>query len=222
VSSNISEKGKDSPKERAKERMDDACDAEEKGQAGRPRCPVTHQNILKAACELVDEVGYANLTIEGIAARACVGKTTIYRRWPNKASIVMDAILEEVSPKIPFPDTGDTREDIRRQMRALLKELSGPMGRKIALLLANSQLDKEMAEAFRTRWIELRRAEAREVIRRGVERGELRRDIDAEALVDALYGPVYFRLLGGHAPLTSKYADALVELVMSGAAQSDS
>jgi AcrR family transcriptional regulator len=199
--------------------MDDACEAEEKGPAGRPRCPVTHQNILKAACELVDEVGFANLTIEGIAARACVGKTTIYRRWPNKASIVMDAIFEEISPKIPFPDTGDAREDLRRQMRALVKALNGPMGRKIALLLANSQLDEEMAEAFRSRWIDARRAEAKEVIKRGVERGELRKDVDAEVMVDALYGPIYFRLLGGHAPLTLKYADALVNLVMSGAAQ---
>src|SRR5262245_49778181 len=83
--------------------MDDAGDAEEKGPAGRPRCPVTHQNILKAACELVDEVGFANLTIEGIAARACVGKTTIYRRWPNKASIVMDAIFEEVRRRSRSP-----------------------------------------------------------------------------------------------------------------------
>jgi AcrR family transcriptional regulator len=201
--------------------MDDACDAEEKGQAGRPRCPVTHQNILNAACELVDEVGYANLTIEGIAARACVGKTTIYRRWPNKASIVMDAIFEEISPKIPFPDTGDACEDIRRQIRALVKELSGPMGRKIALLMANSQFDEEMAEAFRLRWIDARREDARQVIARGVARGEIRKDVDAEALIDALYGPVYFRLLGGHAPLTLKFADALVEVVMGARARSD-
>lgn len=219
MSSRNSEKRKDSPRDFPKEFMDDACEAEEKGPAGRPRCPVTHQNILKAACELVDEVGFANLTIEGIAARACVGKTTIYRRWPNKASIVMDAIFEEISPKIPFPDTGDAREDLRRQMRALVKALNGPMGRKIALLLANSQLDEEMAEAFRSRWIDARRAEAKEVIKRGVERGELRKDVDAEVMVDALYGPIYFRLLGGHAPLTLKYADALVNLVMSGAAQ---
>jgi AcrR family transcriptional regulator len=217
VSSRISEKQKGPPPRPP----ENECDAEEKGQAGRPRCPVRRQNILKAACELLDEVGFANLTIEGIAARACVGKTTVYRRWPNKAGIVMDAILEEISSRAPFPDTGSAREDLRRRMRALVKELSGPLGRRIAMLLANSQFDEETAEAFRARWIEQRRAEALQVIKRGVERGEIRKDADPEALLDALYGPIYFRLLGGHAPLTPRYADALVDLVMNGAARTD-
>jgi AcrR family transcriptional regulator len=195
------------------------CDAEGKGPAGRPRCPVKHQNILKAACELLDEVGFANLTIEGIAARAGVGKTTIYRRWPNKASIAMDAIFEEVSSRMPSPDTGSAREDLRRLLRALVKELGGPMGCKVAMLLANSQFDEEVSVAFRARWTDQRRAEALRIIERGVGRGEIRRDADPEALLDALYGPVYFRLLGGNSPLTPRYADALVDLVMRGAAR---
>jgi hypothetical protein len=73
-----------------------------------------------------------------------------------------------------------------------------------------------MAETFRTRWVEPRRDEARQVIVRGIERGEIRKDLDADVLLDALYGPVYFRLLAGHAPLTQGFADALAELVMSG------
>lgn len=184
--------------------------------AGRPRCPLAHLNILKATRELLDEVGFTCLTIEGIAARAGVGKTTIYRRWPNKASIVMDAFFEETSPKTHFADSGDVREDIRRQVRKMVKELSGPTGRKVATLLANGQFDEEMAEAFRLRWIEHRRNEACQVIRRGIERGEIRKDVNPEVLVDALYGPIYFRLLGGHAPLTRHFADELAELVISG------
>lgn len=199
--------------EKVEESSDEACEAKA---LGRPRCPLTHQNILEATRELIDEIGYGNLTIEGIAARAGVGKTTIYRRWPNKSSIVLDAFFEDVSAPISFPDTGNVREDIRRQMRKLVKELNGPTGCKIATLLANGQFDKEMAETFRTRWVEPRRDEARRVIELGIERGEIRKDVNADVLLDALYGPVYFRLLAGHAPLTTGFADALAELVMSG------
>ena len=191
----------------------EACEAK---QPGRPRCPVTHQNILQAARELVEETGFDRLTMEGVAARAGVGKTTIYRRWPNKANLVLDAFFEEVSPPPAFADTGNVRADLRRHLRKFVKELNGRLGCKISMLLANGQFDEEMAEAFRARWIEPRRDEARQVIRRGIERGEIRREVDADVLVDALYGPVYFRLLAEHAPLTQHFADALVELVMSG------
>lgn len=205
MSSKISVKGEES--------FDEAFEAKH---PGRPRCPVAHQNILKAARELVEEIGFDCLTVEGIATRAGVGKTTIYRRWPNKASIVLDAFFEEVSSQTSFPDTGNVREDIRRQMRQFINELNGPLGCKLSLLLANGQFDEEMAEAFRIRWIQPRRDEAQQVIQRGIVRGEIRQEIDPDVLVDALYGPVYFRLLAEHAPLTESFADKLVELVMSG------
>lgn len=190
--------------------IEESCDAKH---AGRPRCPVTHQNILKAARELMDEIGFECLTIEGIAARAGVGKTTIYRRWPNKTSIVLDAFLEAESPKTSVADTGSLREDLQRQMRKLVKELNGPVGRSIATLLASAQFDDEMKEAFRERWIEPRRAEMRRIIQQGMERDQIRKT-DPDLLLDALYGPVYFRLLGGHAPLTASFADALTELML--------
>ncbi len=199
--------------DRLEESLDEGCEAK---QPGRPRCPVTHQNILKATRELVEEVGYNSLTIEGIATRAGVGKTTIYRRWPNKASIVLNAFFEDLSPATTFPDTGNVREDLRRHLKKFVKELNGPLGCKISMLLANGQLDEEMAEAFRAQWIKPRRDEARQVIQKGIERGEIHQDIDPELLVDALYGPIYFRLLAGHAPLTPSFADSLTELVMSG------
>ena len=195
------------------ESFDEACEAKH---PGRPRCPLTHQNILKATRELVDEAGFDCLTIEGIATRAGVGKTTIYRRWPNKASIVLDAFFEDLSPSVSFPDTGNAREDMRRHLKKFVKELNGPLGCKISMLLANGQFDEEMADAFRMQWIEPRRDEARQVIQRGIERGEIRQNVDPELLVDALYGPIYFRLLAGHAPLTQNFAESLTELVMSG------
>lgn len=193
--------------------VDESCEAKA---PGRPRCPLTHQNILQATRELVDEIGFANLTIEGIAARAGVGKTTIYRRWPNKSSIVLDAFFEDISSTCSFADTGKVRQDIRRQLRKLVKELNGPTGCKVATLMANGQFDKEMAEAFRARWIERHRNDALTLIKRGMETGEIRKEADPEVLVDALYGPIYFRLLAGHAPLTQRLADDLTDLVIDG------
>lgn len=213
MSSKISVKAKAALEEPLDESAEETCTAKH---AGRPRCPLTHQNILQATRELVEADGFDGLTIEGVAARAGVGKTTIYRRWPNKASLVLDAFLEEVAPPVAFTNTGDTREDLRRYLRKFVKELQGPLGCKISLLLANGQFDEEMAQAFRTRWIEPRCAEAQQVIQRAIARGEIRREVDAAVLVDALFGPVYFRLLGEHAPLTPGFADELVNLVMSG------
>lgn len=183
---------------------------------GRKRCPLTHQNILCAARTLLAEIGFADLTIEGIAERAGVGKTTIYRRWPNKASLVLDAFIEATIKEIPFPDTGSVQEDLRLQMRRLIKWMNGAEGHTIAKLIGGAQDDAELAEAFRSRWLTGRREEARQIIQRGKERGEIRADLDPEVLLDALYGPLYFRLLIGHAPLTPGYADKLVTLVMSG------
>ncbi len=183
---------------------------------GRKRCPVAHQNILCAARALLEEIGFADLTIEGIAERAGVGKTTIYRRWPNKASIVLDAFIEAANKVIPFSDTGSVREDLRLQMRRMIKLMNGTEGHTIATLIGGAQADAELAEAFRARWLAVRREEARQIIARGKTSGEIRANIDPEVLLDALYGPLYFRLLIRHAPLTPGYADKLVSLVMSG------
>lgn len=193
------------------------CDEESHSKApGRRRCPVAHQNILCAARTLLEEIGFADLTIEGIAERAGVGKTTIYRRWPNKASVVLDAFIEAATKQLPFPDTGSVQEDLRLQMRRMVKLMNGTEGRTIATLIGGAQADAELAEAFRSQWLTARREEARQIIKRGKGRGEIRADIDPEVLLDALYGPLYFRLLIGHAPLTPGYADKLVRLVMSG------
>ena len=190
-------------------------DCEEK-QAGRPRCPVTHQAILEAARALMAETGFTGLTIEGIAERAGVGKTTIYRRWPDKANLVMDAFFTCANPKLAFPDTGTLREDLLRQMRALIREFNGPTGQTIASLIAGMQSDAALAAAFRQQWIEARRAESRAVVERSQARGELRADIEPDVLLDALHGPLYFRLLTKYAPLNATFAERLVDLVLSG------
>ena len=183
---------------------------------GRPRCPTTHQAILDAANNLLDEIGFTNMSLEGIAARAGVGKATIYRRWSNKASVVMDAFLAATAKEIAFPNTSSAREDIRRQMRSVVKVLNGPRGRTIATLIGVVQSDNELAEAFRTRFVAVRRGEAKAVVQRGIANGEFKPDMDLESVLDCLYGPLYFRLLIGHEKASAKYADQLVDLVLRG------
>jgi AcrR family transcriptional regulator len=167
--------------------------------------------ILRAARELLDRRGFQRLTIEGIAARAGVGKATIYRWWPSKAALVMDAVLAAASPRIPFPDTGSAREDLRRQIASVIELYTHTKtGRGITALIAESQHDSSLAESLRDRFIASRRADAAMVFERGIERGELRADLDVDVAIDALYGAVYYRLLVSHAPLDSAYADTLI------------
>ena len=161
------------------------------------------------------------MTVEAIAERAGVSKATIYRWWPNKAAIVMDGFLSMVSAEVPFPHTGHAREDIRIHMRRLAEALGGKMGRTVAALIAEGQADPELAEALRSRWLSVRRTEAKEILELGIERGELREDLDPEVAVDILYGPIYYRMLVGHAPLAEDFANALADHVFAGFSAGD-
>jgi AcrR family transcriptional regulator len=187
---------------------------------GRPRCEKAHQCILDAAYELLQEVGFAALTVEGVAARAGVGKPTIYRRWANKAQLAMDAFLTAVNPELSFPDTGLVKEDFREQMQQLLKVMQSPRGETIATIIGGAQMDTDLIEAFRENWLMPRRKEAKQVFKRGVERGELQKDIDLDIAIDLLYSPLLYRLLLKHAPLTSDFVDGLIDAVMGGLAKS--
>jgi AcrR family transcriptional regulator len=183
---------------------------------GRPRSERARRAILQAANELLESEGFAAVTVEAIAERAGVSKATVYRWWPNRAAVVMDGFLSTVSSEVPFPHTGHAREDLRLHMHRLTEAFSGKMGRTVAALIAEGQADPELAEALRSRWLSVRRAEAREILELGIERGELREDLDPEVAVDVLYGPIYYRMLVGHALLDEDFADALADHIFSG------
>lgn len=185
---------------------------------GRPRSEEVRQRILEAAYELMGEVGFNELTIEAIAIRAKVGKPTIYRRWPNKSRLVMDAFFAATNPELNFPDTGSAREDIRQQMKQLVTVMVSSRGQMIAMLIGGGQTDPELIEAFRENWLTPRRRAGGQVIRKGMERGELKANIDIDVMIDALYSPLFYRLLLKHAPLTEPFVDALVDAVMQGLA----
>ncbi|MEM6612173.1 MAG: TetR/AcrR family transcriptional regulator [Cyanobacteria bacterium P01_C01_bin.72] len=183
---------------------------------GRPRSPETRAKILKAAYEILNEVGFMDLTIEGVAARAEVGKPTIYRRWKTKAALAMDAFLEGVNPELTFPDTGKASEDFREQMQKIVKLMNSPRGEVLASVIGCGQADEELIAAFRENWLTPRRKDAKQIFQRGIERGELREGIDPEVAIDALYSPLFYRLLLRHQPLTKKLVNELVDLVMKG------
>jgi AcrR family transcriptional regulator len=186
------------------------------GGRGRPRSERARRAILKAAGELLERDGFTAVTMERIAERAGVSKATIYRWWPNKAAVMTDSFLELMVADTSPLDTGSAREDLRLRLRGLAHVLAGRSGRFVAALIAESQTDSEVAEALRTHWISVRRRETRPLLRRGIERGELRSDLDLEVAIDALYGPVYWRMLTGYAPLNDDFVDRLVDHVMVG------
>lgn len=172
---------------------------------------------MAAALELVAEKGYAALTIEGIATRAGVAKTTIYRSWPSKAAVVMDAVFVESDPRLSFPDTGSARRDLRLQISRVATLFTDPsFSKPFVGLLAESQHDPTLAAALHKWLITTRRSGAAEVLRRGVARGELRKDLDIDVAIDALYGAIYYRLLVSHDRISKNYAARVVDEVFSG------
>ncbi|MGV2826690.1 TetR/AcrR family transcriptional regulator [Myxosarcina sp. GI1(2024)] len=183
---------------------------------GRPRSPETRAKILKAAYEMLNEVGFMDLTIEGVAERAEVGKPTIYRRWKSKTALAMDAFLEMVTPEIAFPDTGSAQDDFKEQMQKIVKLMNSPRGEVLANVIGCGQADRELIAVYRENWLSPRREDAKKIFQRGVERGELKKGIDAEVAIDALYSPLFYRLLLKHQPLTDKFVNELVDVVMNG------
>jgi AcrR family transcriptional regulator len=184
---------------------------------GRPRSEQARSAILRSTLKILGESGFSDLTIEDVAERAAVGKATVYRWWPNKGALIADAFASSTTRRLRFPDTGSLGTDMSRQMRQLVKVFSSPRGRIVSAILAAGQSDKELIAAFRERFLKPRRQEAYATLRRGIQRGELREDVDQDLLLDSLYGPIYMRFLIRHDRLTPDFIDRLCALVLSGA-----
>jgi AcrR family transcriptional regulator len=181
---------------------------------GRPRDEEARSRILEASLEALEELGYPGVTCEAIAERAGASKATIYRWWPHKEAVMLEALRESVAHELPFPDTGNLREDIRIQLHNFVKLLTGSRGRVFKGMIAAAQSDPKVAAAFLSIWVLPRR----EFARRGIDRyrSELRSGVDLEVVLDALYAPLYYRLLIGHEPLSIAFADQMMELVWAG------
>jgi len=189
---------------------------------GRPRSEKTRLAILEATADLLEETGFAATTIEAIAAKAGVSKVTIYKWWPSRGSVAIDAFFLRYRQTIVFPDTGDVKEDLSSQMLVLIAAFRDKAGQIMAELLAAAQFDKALAEELRIAWLQPRREVSRTVIQRGIDRGELSPNIDIDIVLDGLYGPVYYRLVAGHRPLSDEFALELINNVLNGVRLSDS
>jgi AcrR family transcriptional regulator len=173
--------------------------------------------VLSAAHSILSGDGYAGMTMERVAAESGVAKTTLYRRWPTKAALCMDLYLDVAAHELRDPDTGDIARDLKRiadtVVRLQTRTVAGPA---FVGLIAEAQVNPETRPAFLAEFAGRRRQLTRRVLRRAIERGELRADTDIDLVIDALGGAVTFRLLQGHAPITTRFTGALVNLVLSG------
>jgi AcrR family transcriptional regulator len=158
------------------------------------------------------------MTIEAIAERAGTSKVTVYRWWSHKAAIVLEAILAETSPIIPYRECASPLESLRDQMRAFARFLNGRYGRLLMGVVAEGVLDEEVGRSYREHWVKPRRDDARILLGRAIEAGELPRGADIETALDALFGPLYYRFLVKHAPLTPAFAESIFRTVIAGVA----
>jgi AcrR family transcriptional regulator len=176
----------------------------------------SHQAVLHATVELCREVGYGALTIDGIAARAGVGKQTIYRWWPSKGAVVLDAFMKTIAPDITFPDTGDSLQDIRRWLRSVASVMASPqMGPHLAGLIGAKQSDPALAQAFDQQVHQPIRTVLNERIQRAQHTGQLR-PLDPDVAADLIVGPFWFRLLLAGKPADPNYIDTVLDALLAG------
>src|ERR1700678_1121928 len=184
---------------------------------GRPRSEETRHSILRSTLKLLKQQGgFAELSIEAIAADANVGKTTVYRWWPTKAALVADAFSASAADELQFPNTGSVQADMSLQMRNLIRVFRSDRGKVVAALLAGGQSDPELIEAFRERFLWPRRKQAYRTLQRGIDRGEIPAGTDLDVLLDSLYGPIYMRFLIRHYKLEESFADDICGLILRG------
>jgi AcrR family transcriptional regulator len=181
---------------------------------GRPRSTEADDAILEAAIDLFAEVGLEGLTVEGVAARAGVGKATIYRRYPGKVDLVVAAVRCFTQARQPPPDTGSTRSDFVALLDGLVTMLTTtPLGRALPILVASRTRVPELDLAY-SEIVAEKRARSAAVIRRGIERGDLRADVDPEIVGDCYVSPIFYRFLITGAPLDAAFADEIVDATM--------
>ena len=183
---------------------------------GRPRSSAADSAILEAFRLELSERGFTNLRLEHVAARAGVGKSTLYRRWASKEDLAEDLLEKLAGPHIVIKETGDTRAELLaavvQPMRAVTDTPFGPV---IRALLSQIAINPKIGDPFRRDVVGGRRTEIAKVVRRAIARGDLRRDADPEMAIDFLVGPVYFRVMFG-GELTLEFANEVVDAYLAG------
>ena len=187
---------------------------------GRPRSQEADRAILTAAAELLAERGLAAMSIEEVAARAGVGKTTIYRRWPSKGLLALDAFVASFREEQAQPDTGTLRGDMLAALRAWVRAVTQtPMGSMLTGLIAEAQHDPELRGAWRDRVLEPLREQHRVMLDRAITRGEIAASVDRDVVLDLFFGAAEHRLLLGHLPMTDEFIAEVVDVILDGVAR---
>jgi AcrR family transcriptional regulator len=177
----------------------------------------SHAAIMDAVYELLQETSARELTMEAVAKRAGVGKPTLYKWWPTKVALIMAMFGERLGDSLELPNAGSVEAGLRARMKSIVGKFNGPMGKVMANLVAEGQSDPSVLTELFEEHIRPRRDAAIEAIKRAVTSGEFSKSVEPEVLIDALYGPLYQRLLLKHAPLNEAFAEALLAQVMRGA-----
>jgi AcrR family transcriptional regulator len=184
---------------------------------GRPRSERARAAVLAAATDLLVSGRIDAVTMEAIAARSGVSKSTIYKWWPSRAHVILESFFNRARHTMAVDADASLQEVLTSQVLSLIRLFrdsdAGPL---MADLMAASQADPDIRAALEEQWLRPRRQVSAGLLRAGIERGELHQGIDIEAAVDQLYAPVYYRLLLGHEPLPDALAAALVGQVLDG------
>ncbi|MFO7324304.1 MAG: TetR/AcrR family transcriptional regulator [Pseudomonadota bacterium] len=187
---------------------------------GRPRSDTSRSAILKAAYEILKEAGFAGFTVEGVAARAGAGKATIYRWWQSKGTLAIEAFLVALAPRLAaVPETSSALADLRAQVHRAAAIYRGRAGKLLRELIALGQEDSQTSRMLRTDFVAPRYADAIHILRRAQASGEIAPDADIEVLADALWGPIFHRLLVSRMPIERDFVDKLLDLVLGNVAR---
>jgi AcrR family transcriptional regulator len=190
----------------------------EQPRRGRPRSEKAQKAILATAIALLLERGLHAMSMDDVAERAGVSKATIYRWWPSKELLALDALATEWAVPLPTAerDTGTLRGDLLARFRPWLRQLNQkPFGRVIAGLVAEAQTDPAFAQLYREHFVQPRREATRPLLLRAIKRGEIASNTNLEVTLDLLYGPIYHRLLHGHAPLNDRFVQQVIDAVIA-------
>jgi AcrR family transcriptional regulator len=181
---------------------------------GRPRDPRTRAAILLAARDLLERGGLTAVTIEAIAQKAGVSRPTIYRYWPNAPAVAMAAFLEKTGAASAAASPGSALSALRAQLHALADAFAAPAGRSVAAMVAAAQSETELAKAFRNEFIARNRDATRALLERCIADRSIAEPDDMDVTLDLIFGPLFYRLLMGHAPITRGFVDQLLDTVV--------
>jgi AcrR family transcriptional regulator len=183
--------------------------------SGRRRSEAARRAVLDAAYAILEADGIGSFSIDAVARRSGVARTTIYRWWPTKSVLAIESFLDQFEPRVAPVVTGDPESDFRTLVSSLTAALAGPAGRVAASVVAHAQGDGETQRLFRDHFSEPLRRESAKVLQSGIARGRFREDLDIPRVIDAFVGAVYLRLLLG-SPLSPSWAQALCDTLLDG------